>query len=116
VRARGSQERTEAVDRFERAGSASAAIDGVPAVAEAFQAAQVETLFLDAEASRDVEVWISSDPTQLAVDPDLLTGRPRLRRRVLRLLSGAGQIPAGYFLALDVGPNRNSTTSPSAIT
>ncbi|HEY2205475.1 MAG TPA: hypothetical protein VGH99_13470 [Pseudonocardia sp.] len=67
--------RESAADRFEvAAGSDGAAVDGIQAVAEAFQAAQVEVLYLDAGAARETPLWVSDEPTQLAADQARLTG------------------------------------------
>lgn len=66
--------RREAADRFERAaGSDAAAVEGVATVAEAFQAAQVAALYLDAGAVAEAKLWRGETPTMLATDSAALS-------------------------------------------
>lgn len=99
VNARIARARRDAVERYEQAAGRDdrSAVEGVPAVTEAFRAAEVDALYLDAGAPPGTQMWIGPEPTLLATRREDLeqlgiaaTGPVQPADALLRAAAGTG--------------------------
>jgi hypothetical protein len=99
VNARIARARRDDVQRYEQAAGRDdgSAVEGVPAVTEAFRAAEVDALYLDAGAPPNSTMWIGSEPTMLATRREdleqlgvVVTGPVEAAAALLRAAAGTG--------------------------
>jgi hypothetical protein len=107
------RQRREVLDRLsERIGRGERATMGLDAVLHALQRAQTETIVLSDDPTSTLTAWIGPEPTQLALDPNELTGigvsdpvQDRFDAALLRALAAAGGdlviAPGGHRLLTD---------------